>query len=168
VVIATATRADVPPIALAPPTPEEASAAELRFVGLARHIFPGCFVCGPEREEGDGLRIFAGPAGGQVASTWCPGPDLADEAGDVRCAFVWAALDCPGYFAVQEAAGLAVLGTMSAVRLAPVRAGEIAVVTGWTLGSEGRKHRAGTAVHDADGRLLAAAQATWITLRPAG
>lgn len=39
------------------------------------------------------------------------------------------------------------------------------IVTGWPIASEGRKHEAGTAIHDRDGRLLAAAKATWITLK---
>jgi hypothetical protein len=46
-----------------------------------------------------------------------------------------------------------------------VRAEEPHVVTAWYLGSEGRKHRAGSAIHDADGRLVARAQTLWITLR---
>jgi len=164
-VIASARRArldlDVPPA----PDLDSAREAEGRFTGLTDHIFPGCFVCGPERGCGDGLRIFAGAVDGMVASTWRPGPDLADEDGAVRSEFIWAALDCPGYFAVQQAAGLALLGRMTAVRHAPLRGGEEAVVTGWPIASDGRKHRVGTAVHDADGRLVAAAQCTWITLR---
>jgi hypothetical protein len=37
------------------------------------------------------------------------------------------------------------------------------VVTAWSLGEEGRKLYAGTALHGEDGRLLGAARATWIT-----
>jgi hypothetical protein len=151
-----------------PPAIGTARAAQERFSGHRHHIFPGCFVCGPERAEGDGLRIFPGPVGDQVASVWRPDQDLADEHGEVRPEFIWAALDCPGYFAVEGAAGLAVLGTMTAGIHVPLRAGEEAIVTGWAIGSEGRKHRVGTALHDAGGRLLAVAKATWITLRPAG
>ena len=29
--------------------------------GLHDHRYPTCFVCGPERAQGDGLRIFTGP-----------------------------------------------------------------------------------------------------------
>ena len=47
---------DVPP----PPTLAEAQDAEPRFSGHSHHIFPGCFVCGPDREAGDGMRIFPG------------------------------------------------------------------------------------------------------------
>ena len=46
-------------------------------------------------------------------------------------------------------------------------AGKRVIVTGWAIASEGRKHRAGTALHDRNGELLAAATATWITLEQA-
>ncbi len=163
--IASARRArldlDVP----APPGLAEAREAERRFTGLADHIFPGCFVCGPERPVGDGLRIFPGVVDGAVASTWQPSRDLAGEDGIVRPEFIWAALDCPGYFAVQAKAGLALLGRMTAVGHVPLRAEQDAIVTGWEIASEGRKHEVGTAIHDEDGRLIAAARSTWITLR---
>jgi hypothetical protein len=48
---------------------------------------------------------------------------------------------------------------------APVHAGASCVVTAWPLGSEGRKHRAGSAIHDAAGRRAARAEALSIILR---
>lgn len=164
--IGAATRAEVTIGVPAPPALVEARAAEARFAGLTDHIFPGCFVCGPERAPGDGLRIFPGEAGNQVASSWTPGADLADAAGMIRPEFLWAALDCPGYFATGGVAGLAVLGSMKARLHGPAASAQELIVTGWRIGSEGRKHRVGTALHDRDGKLLAAALATWITLRP--
>ena len=155
---------DVPP----PPTLREARNAEPRFVGHSRHAFPGCFVCGPDRESGDGMRIFAGAlndSARQVAATWTPDESLTDDRGMVRPEFLWAALDCPGYFAAETDAGLALLGRMAAVLHRPIRAGEPLVVTGWPVQSEGRKHRVGSALHDAEGNLVAAATATWITLK---
>lgn len=155
---------EVPP----PPSLETAEDAEPRFTGLSHHVFPGCFVCGPERGAGDGMRIFPGSLGDaahQVAATWEPDESLADENGLVRPEFLWAALDCPGYFAAEEQAGLALLGRMSATIHRPVRAGERLIVTGWPIESEGRKHRVGSALHDANGELIAAATATWITLK---
>jgi hypothetical protein len=152
---------DVP----SPPGLNEARRAEAGF-DQAGHIYPGCFVCGPAREPGDGWRIFPGRfADGRVAAAWKADGEFADAAGHVQPQFVWAALDCPGYFAVQEAAGLALLGRMAVVIHAPVPAEEPLIVQAWAMGSDGRKHRAGTAVHAADGRLLAAADQTWITLR---
>jgi hypothetical protein len=154
---------EVPP----PPTLAEARDAEPRFTGHLHHIFPGCFVCGPERDRGDGMRIFPGKlhdSADQVAATWTPDESLADDAGVVRPEFLWAALDCPGYFAAEDDAGLALLGRMAAVLHRPVHAGEPLIVTGWPIEREGRKHRVGSAIHDADGGLVAAAIATWITL----
>ncbi len=113
------------------------------------------------------MRIFPGPMhdkAHRVAATWTPDETVADEDGLVRPEFLWAALDCPGYFAAEDRAGLALLGRMSAVIHRRVHAGEPLVVTGWPIDSEGRKHRVGSALHDADGKLVAAAKATWITL----
>ena len=147
-----------------PPPLEDARAAQRHYVGFASHNFPSCFVCGPERGE-DGLRIFPGSVGlDRVASTWVPGDDLADATGMVRSEFLWAALDCPGYFAVEQAAGLAVLGRMTAAIEAQVRPGEPLIVTGWSLESGGRKHHVGTALHNGDGRRAARARSTWISI----
>lgn len=150
-----------------PPAPSlaEAEGAKARF-DKAAHIYPGCFVCGPGRAAGDGWRIFPGPvAAGRVAASWTPAAEFAGADGAVRPEFVWAALDCPGYFAVQAAAGLALLGRMGVVIHAAVPSGQRLIVQGWEIGSEGRKHRAGTALHDADGRLLAAAEQVWVSLK---
>jgi acyl-coenzyme A thioesterase PaaI-like protein len=167
-VIVTAARepveVEVPP----PPSLETAQDAEPRFTGLSHHVFPGCFVCGPDRDAGDGMRIFPGAlrdSAQQVAAVWEPDESLAGDDGLVRPEFLWAALDCPGYFAAEEQAGLALLGRMSATIHRPVRAGERLVVTGWPIASEGRKHRVGSALHDSDGRLVAAAKATWLTVK---
>ena len=62
----------------APPDFANAEAASRRYRGFDSHFYPGCFVCGPEREQGDGLRIFAGPIepcegpDGMVAAAWIP------------------------------------------------------------------------------------------------
>ncbi len=147
-----------------PPPFDEARAAEARYVGHRHHRFPSCFVCGAARESGDGLAIYPGDVGGQVAATWTPGADLAGEGRMVRREFLWAALDCPGYFAVEEAAGLALLGRMSAKIERDVPAGDPLIVTGWAIASEGRKHHVGTALHLPDGALVACARSTWITI----
>ena len=153
----------------APPDVKGAQSAQERFTGFDRHVFPGCFVCGPERGQGDGLRIFPGAAedGAQVAAQWRPDEGLSDGEGRVRSEYLWAALDCPGYFAVQKISGPAVLGRLAVTLHRDVMAGDGMIVTGWPIGSDGRKHRAGTAIHDQDGRLCAAAEATWIQIASA-
>lgn len=148
-----------------PPPLAEARSAEERF-DAAGHLYPGCFVCGPERGIGDGWRIFPGPiAEGRVAASWLPPADVCSQSGHVLPEFVWAALDCPGYFAVQRGAGLALLGRMAVTIRAPMPCGQPVVVQGWSIGSDGRKHRSGTALHDAQGRLIAVADQLWISLR---
>ena len=152
---------DVP----SPPSLAEAGAAEAHYTGQVNHIFPTCFVCGPDRDPGDGLCIFPGAIGDQVAAAWTPAHSLTGVDGMLKPEFVWAALDCPGIFAVEAAARPAVLGRFAVHLVDRAIAPQPLVVTGWEIASEGRKHRAGTALHSADGTLLAFGEATWITLR---
>jgi hypothetical protein len=124
------------------------------------HPFPGCFVCGPAREPGEGLRLRPAPLGdGRVAASWRVEPQLAGFR------FAWAALDCPGGWAVQPdgSRGISVLGRLSARVLAPPRAGDECVVVGWPSGSEGRKRYAGTALYRGS-ELLALGHAVWFEL----
>jgi hypothetical protein len=134
---------------------EEAREAERGYVGADEHPFPTCFVCGP---AGEGLRLRPARVGHEelVAASWTPNESVAPE-------IVWAALDCPGAFAIELGRrGLRVLGRL-AVRIdEPPAAGRAHVVVGWPLGSDGRKHGAGTALLDGEGRLLGRGRATWI------
>jgi hypothetical protein len=146
-----------------------ATEAAARYYGLAEHAFPTCFVCGPGRAPGDGLRIFAGEVAGDglVASPWKPDPGLADARGVVRPEFVWAALDCPGAWAwLAELDRPLVLGRLAVVIDAQVLAGRPHIVGGWRLGRDGRKHFSGTAIWAADGTLCARGRATWIEVDP--
>ncbi len=160
---------DVPPC----PPLADVIAAQPNYAGLSFHALPTCFVCGTGRENDDGLRIFASPMGGTalVAAPWTPRDDLATN-GVVNEEFIWAALDCPGYFAVihaLESKGEKILTARMAVRInAPVRAGATHVVLGWCIKSEGRKHWAGTAIYSPDGKVAAVAETLWIKPRAAG
>jgi hypothetical protein len=142
----------------------EAAAAEERYAGVDEHAFPECFVCGPARERGDALVLRPGPVDGVVATRWRPDASLGD--GQVRDEFVWAALDCPGAFAVELVGrGTRVLGRLTArIDEHPVVGGQY-VVVGWPLGGEGRRQEAGTALLDEAGRVLAVARAVWIEPR---
>ncbi|MEX0801489.1 MAG: hypothetical protein WD379_09755 [Dehalococcoidia bacterium] len=168
--IAEAAPASVMEIEPPPPvTFAQAEAASRSYEGFRRHSFDTCFVCGPQRPAGDGLRIFPHWVAGRdvVAAPWVPAASLAGEDGAVRPEFVWAALDCPGAWAFLAEAGDGrpiVLGRFAAEVAAPVYPGERYVVTGWRLGVDGRKMYAGTALHTADGELRARARATWIRL----
>jgi hypothetical protein len=132
-----------------------ARALELEQTPDPDHPFPGCFVCGP---QGDGLRLLPAPAGdGRVAAAW--------RVGEAAPEIVWAALDCPGAFAVNPGfeRGLTVLGRLTAtVRTVPAP-GDECVVVGWPLGADGRKYLAGTAVYRGD-EALGWARAVWIAV----
>jgi hypothetical protein len=144
----------------------EASAAEARYSGAQEHAFPECFVCGPARERGDGLVLRPGPLDGVVATTWRPDAGLGNGDGRIRPEFVWAALDCPGAFAVELVGrGTRVLGRLAARIDRPPDVGETYVVVGWPLGGEGRRQEAGTALLDEAGGVLAVARAVWIEPR---
>lgn len=144
-----------------PPVPvAEASAAACSYPGAAEHPYADCFVCGPARRPGDGMRVFAGRIGaGRVAGVWVPGGDM------VRPEFVWAALDCPTAFAVDGFDETLLLGTITASVDALPHPGEPHVVVGWEIGREGRKRWTGGALYDPAGRLLARSRLTWIVLR---
>jgi len=150
-----------------PPTWAQTLAASERYAGHSDHPFPHCFVCGPGRDPGDGLRIFAGPVEGSelVASSWIPAPELGDAEGVVRPEFLWCALDCPGAFAVDQGTFQPrVLGRFTAQVFHRPKVEEQLRVIGWPLGTQRRKAFAGTAVVDSSDRVCAAARAVWIAL----
>ncbi|MGH8129408.1 MAG: hypothetical protein ACRES3_00960, partial [Steroidobacteraceae bacterium] len=150
-----------------PPTYQQALAAVGGFQGFREHAYPGCFVCGQERERSDGMRIFASPIEGRdlCAAAWLPSRSLADTDGKVLPEFMWAALDCPGFFASGAAARGALLGLYAARIDRCVHVDAPCVVIGWPLGHDGRKHYTGTAIFDGFGELCGRATATWIEPR---
>ncbi|RAK58387.1 hypothetical protein DJ021_00460 [Phenylobacterium hankyongense] len=155
-----------------PPSLEAARAAGRGYVGLEQRFHPICFTCGPERHEGDGLRVFAGQIEGaplgHLAGVWTPHAAFADAAGLATTEVVWAALDCPGYFAwvAKEGRHGALLGTMTGEVLRRPRVGEACIVTAWPLAREGRKELAGVALFSATGELMARGHQVWIVMGP--
>lgn len=149
-----------------PPPPDFAAAerASRGYAGFTHHYFPRCFVCGPQRAAGEGLRLFPGPLpdGRHFAAPWIPDATLAGDDGRVRPEFVWAALDCPGAHTFPYPPATAVvLGELSVAIREPVRAGERCVVMGWEERRDGRKHFTGTALYGEDGVPRAAGRAIW-------
>ena len=151
-----------------PPDFVTAVEASARYRGFKSHFYPGCFVCGPERGRGDGLRIFAGPVGedkgpeGLVAAAWIPDDGLSDSSGNVAAEFIWAALDCPGAYSFPEPdEGAILLGELAVSVEKPVRPGQKYVLIGWEIKHEGRKHYTGTALFGDEGQCHAVAYATW-------
>ena len=144
---------DVP----APVSVAAAADASARYEGFVHHAYNTCFVCGPARE--DGLRVYAGPVEGRpgvLAAPWTPGEDVSPE-------LVWAALDCPSGWAVDDFQREGVLLGRMAAEIDRLSApGEPHVVLGWRIGEDGRKRFAGSALLTADGEVLARARSTWI------
>jgi hypothetical protein len=148
--------------------PAEVSAAEAeearsRHVRVGNPIFRECFVCGIRAEE-DGLGIHVGAVAGREplhAAPWT----VRESAPEI----VWAAVDCPGAYAVgAQGRGEIVLGRMTARVLGLPEVGERCVVAAWPLGEDGRKVYAGTALFAEDGALLAVARQVWIEPRQRG
>lgn len=151
----------------APVSPQIARQAMRKYRGSPDGPFSRCFVCGRGRE--DSQHVFAGPLPDRslVASTWRPDPSTAGPDDAVRPEFVWAALDCPTYFAAyrDEEGTISFLGRITARIDAPVPAGAECIVIAWPLGNDGRKRGAGSAILSADGEVLARARALMIEPR---
>ncbi len=149
------------PVDLAAPPPvslADAALARARHVGGFSPEFVECFVCGMRE---DGLEIHVGPVAGRERLHAAPVsvPEASPE-------MVWAAIDCPGAYAVgADGRGDIVLGRMTATVTRVPAIDEECVVTAWPLGEEGRKLFAGTALYDAAGELLALAKQIWIVPR---
>ncbi|MGH3361578.1 MAG: hypothetical protein ACRDOM_03890 [Nocardioides sp.] len=169
--------AELPPVE--PVSAEVAREASAAYPGHVSHPFPQCFVCGVDRDEGDGLRIFPGPVSGpgdpvRVAATWTPHRSLVedwhayvDDHALVSLASTWAALDCTGGWAGDLQERLMVLaGITCRVDTLPV-IGEEHVVVGEARRTEGRKTFTASALFDSDGRVVAAAEHVWVAVDPA-
>ena len=150
-------------------TPEEARRAAANYRGLDDGLFSHCFVCG--RARADGFDVFAGRVGDRdlVATPWTPPAWTADAEGKVQPEFVWAALDCPTYFAchLEGELTLSMLVRQRGHVHSPIAAGEEHVVVAWPIEINGRKRLSGAAVLSASGETLASADALLIEPRSA-
>ncbi|HEX3845183.1 MAG TPA: hypothetical protein VHV80_12515 [Steroidobacteraceae bacterium] len=154
-----------------PPSYFEAVTASRGYAGFRQHRFPTCFVCGPQRLRGDGMRIFAGPIAERdlVAAPWVPDGSLDRGDGKVRPEFMSAALDCAGYFAASPDDRMMLLGEITVRVNRLVHVGEPCTVIGWALEASGRTagvhprlRGAGTAVIGEDGEVCGLARAVWV------
>jgi hypothetical protein len=138
------------------------------FTAPADGAFDHCFVCGRARHDGFG--VLTGPVEGTdlVAAPWTPPEWSGDSGGEVLPEFLWATLDCPGYFAIHGTdLMLAFLARQQTEVHTPVCVGVEYVVVGRPLERDGRKGFAATAILDADGELLAQSEQLLIVPREA-
>lgn len=152
----------------AAPTDQEAAAGTTAYPGYTGHPFSTCFTCGPDRAEGDGLRVFTGPiepGSTTTAATWTPHRDLFDVEGVLPPELVWAAIDCAGGWTADFTVHPTVLGRMTAQIVRSPAPGEPCTVTGVLDRQEGRKFITSTALHAA-GELLARSEQVWIEIDP--
>lgn len=159
----TAALPPVPPVDAA-----VAAAATGRYAGADDHPFPGCFVCGTARTDGDGLCLRPGRVdGGRTACTWTPHGNFAGADGTLAAAYVWAALDCPGGWTTDLVGRPMVLVRMTALVHRRPAVGEKLVVVGQHLDTEGRKTHAATTAYDSSGGIVGRAAQLWISVDPA-
>lgn len=162
-------------VLIAAPMFNQASEAAERTFAASLHTLPTCFVCGPHREPGDGLRIHVGPIdphdkqwNGILAAPWVPGENLADDEGIVLPEFVWAALDCPTAYACSSPAGMRhiLLGRQAVEILRRPRVAEKCVIAAQELSHDGRKSYAAATLFGEGGEAIAFCKATWIEVEP--
>ncbi len=159
--VAEARSADPRVVAPASPSHSEASAAAREAGGWGAPQFDECFVCG-NRADDSGLAIYVGRVAGRddglVATEW--------TADDTRPEIVWAAIDCPGAYALRGVErGSPLLARMTARIDRLPDEGERCIVAGWPLDADGRKRSAATALYGEDGAPIAVSRQLWIEPR---
>lgn len=140
------------------------------YLGFQKHPFPTCFVCGPNRRHEDGMRIFPAKISDQVGFThlhgamWKPWKDLRGPDGKVRNEIVWAALDCPGGFAVSYVdPTLIVLAKLRGRLLESIVSEDSYAIQAWEIGRNRRQRIAGTAIYRiSDHKCVAYSEALWM------
>lgn len=159
-----------PPVA---PSLEDARRYAAASPFATRSLHRGCFSCCVEREAGEGLGVFVGQVEGAepgvCAGTWTPHANFAAADGTIPDEITWGALDCSGSMAwwIKTGTPVGLLGTMAGEVLEKPRAGEDYVVVAWAREAEGRKHFAGVALLDRDGKVMVRTGQIWIG-RPPG
>ncbi|MFG1914959.1 hypothetical protein [Micromonospora sp. NPDC048898] len=136
-----------------------AQEASTRFAGAAVHPFPQCLVCGNARTDPPALRLAPGGVDGLPGVVACPWtPDTPD------IDTVWAVLDCPGGWTLDQTGSPWVLGRMAARIRAVPPAGEPAIVVAEHIATAGRTARVISALFRPDGAEYGRAEATWVRL----
>lgn len=149
----------------------EAEEASRLFPGHSTHPFPSCFVCGPEREPGDGLRLFPGRVGKSevLAAPFVPVHGHASADGEIGSEIAWAAFDCPQLWALMNAAAAdsterVVTSRLTGAVTGRLRVGERYVVVSWPAGREDDRLYADAAILTEAGETIAVARQTAVAV----
>jgi acyl-coenzyme A thioesterase PaaI-like protein len=151
-------------------TAQFASEAEIRAadrIPFETGIFADCFVCGLPAPTG--LGVDPRPlSAGRFGAIWQPARSALVEGPVVAPRLLHAALDCPGGFAAITAAGrLALTGTItSRIEFLPP-ADETLLIVAQAGDVNGRKLGAVTTIFNAEGDVVASAEAIWIAMAAA-
>ncbi|TGM34002.1 hypothetical protein EHQ92_17870 [Leptospira biflexa] len=140
------------------------------YLGFKKHPFSTCFVCGTERKAKDGMRIFPAKISDQSkfnhlhGSFWNPWKELGDSRGKIFNEIVWAALDCPGGFAVSFLdPRMIVLVKLRARLMNSVFADTTYAIQAWEISRNRRQRIAGTAIYQlGDFKCVAYSEAIWM------
>lgn len=169
--VAEARTADPAALPQPPAAPTLAEAEAAQQSALCYH--PTCLCCGDKLDAASGLRVMVGQLEGrpegQLAGVWTVDKAFVDEDGLAPEEIVWAAIDCPGYYAWVATEGRhgAMTGTMQAEVLERPRAGDKCIVLAWPIERPSeRRQVSGVALFSADGRLMARALQVWIRMAP--
>ena len=135
-----------------------------------QHLFPGCWVCGPEPDHPHGQRIHPRyHRTGEISQPWVADDELGDDRGVVDPLVVSAVLDCPSVFAcMHEVEALDMAGPLLAgyhlsfYRDAPVME-PLRTVARFDR-ADGRKLFARSALVDEDGVTYAVAAALQVAV----
>ncbi|MFC7813260.1 hypothetical protein ACFUTR_01155 [Streptomyces sp. NPDC057367] len=133
--------------------------ASASFAGAVAHPFPECLVCGTARTDSAALHLTPGGVDGLpgvVACIWTPDDPDPDT--------VWAALDCPGGWTLDQTGSPHVLGRMSAHVRAVPPSGKPTIVVARRIATVGRTARVVSALFGPDGTEFGRAEATWVRL----
>lgn len=149
-------------------TPDAARTAGAGYPDGASHPFPSCVVCSPVHPDGLRLRPWT-PDGapGTAATPWVPDASLDGGDGLADVPSVWAALDCPGGWAIGLGRRTMLLGTVTGTVARRPGVGEECVVVGTARGGAGRKEHSTTTLFASDGERLAWCVQVWIAVDPA-
>jgi hypothetical protein len=157
-----------------PPTMRQAEYAAMANLEISARPSPTCITCGNERAPGDGLRVFVHPIDAReiVAGAWTPHENFGDASGHLAERFIWAALDCPTFWAIDAAYDVdvpLVTARLAVSILQRVPVDQPLIVMAWPIAERSnRLWVSGAAIVTPEGRPLAVARATWIANRTSG